>query len=74
MKLLLRFIVGFSYLGLWVILALFIEPRHTAEFWAFVLKTWPLILFVILASSTTVGDTLIGTVKELREHYRKESH
>lgn len=70
MKWVLRFVIGFSYLGLLVTLALLIEPEHATESWAFVLKTWPLVLFVTLVSSTIVGDTLIGTVKELREHYR----
>lgn len=70
MKWVLRFVIGFSYLGLLVTLPLLIEPKHAAELWAFVLKTWPLVLFVTLVSSVIVGDTLIGTVKELREHYR----
>lgn len=70
MKWVLRFIVGFSYLGLFVTLSLLIEPKHAAEMWAFVLKTWPLVLFVTLVSSIIVGDTLIGTVNELKEHYR----
>ena len=55
-------------------LGLLIEPKHAAESWAFVLKMWPLVLFVTLVSSTIVGDTLMGTVNELRTHYRKESH
>ena len=73
MKWLLRFVIGFSCLSLVVALALLIEPRHATELWAFVLKTWPLVLFVTLVSSMIVGDMLIGTVKELKEHYRKES-
>ena len=74
MKWLLRFVIGFSYLGLLVTLGLLIEPKHAAESWAFVLKMWPLVLFVTLVSSTIVGDTLMGTVNELRTYYRKESH
>lgn len=70
MKWVLRFIVGFSYLGLLVTLSLLIEPEHVAESWAFVLKTWPLVLFVTLVSSIIIGDTLIDTVNELKEHYR----
>lgn len=73
MKWVLRFVIGFSYLGLLVTFALFIESKHVTESWAFVLKTWPLILFVTFVSSVIVGDTLIGTVKELKAHYRKEN-
>lgn len=74
MKWLLRFVIGFSCLSLVVALALFIEPEHVSELWAFALKTLPLVLFVTLVSSMIVGDTLIGTVKELRDYYqlRKE--
>ena len=70
MKWLLRFVIGFSYLSLVVALGLLIEPEHVSELWVFVLKTWPLVVFVTLVSSMIVGDTLIGTVKELKEHCR----
>jgi hypothetical protein len=73
MKWLLRFVIGFSYLSLLVTMALLIRPEHASESLAFALKTWPLVLFVILVSSTIVGDTFIGMVNELKEHYRKES-
>ena len=73
MKWLLRFVIGFSYLGLLVTLALLIESEHADESWAFALKMWPLVLFVTLVSSVIVGDTLIRTVKELRDHYRNRT-
>lgn len=72
MKWVLRFIVGFSYLALPVALFLVIEPEHVSELWTLVLEKWPVVVFMIFVLPIIVGDTLIGTVKELREHYRKE--
>ena len=72
MKWVLRFIIGFSYLALPVALFLLIEPGHVFELWALVLKKWPVVMFMTFVLPIIVGDTLIGTVKELKEHYRKE--
>lgn len=64
MKWILRFVVGFSYMALIMILGLLIRPENASKFWASVRDLWPLVTFVTLTSSVIIGDTFIGMVEE----------
>lgn len=71
MKWVLRFVIGFSYMALIMILALLIRPENASKFWASARDLWPLVVFVTLTSSVIIGDTFIGMVEEWRDR-RKE--
>lgn len=64
MKWILRFVIGFSYIALLIILALFIKPENASKFWASARDLWPLVVFVTFTSSVIIGDTFIGMAKE----------
>lgn len=73
MKWVLRFIVGFSYLVLPAAVFLLIEPEHISELRAFVLEKWSVVALMMFVLPIIVGDTLIETIKELKEHYQNRT-